>query len=118
MASSTSSRYRFQGGRRCQTGAHGDAAPDDRVPAHPRCAGPERGRYLVVLPEAQAALFGGGSQALKLANPISSELSDMRPSLFPNLIAAVAATSRKGIPRSLCSRLGRSMPATGPKTRR
>ncbi|MGI9480786.1 MAG: phenylalanine--tRNA ligase subunit beta, partial [Hyphomicrobiales bacterium] len=40
------------------------------------------------LPEDQAKMFGGGQAALKLANPISSELSDMRPSLMPNLIAA------------------------------
>ncbi len=35
------------------------------------------------LPEDQARLFGGGQPELKLANPISSELSDMRPSLLP-----------------------------------
>ena len=40
------------------------------------------------IPEEHAKLFGGGQAELKLANPISSELSDMRPSLIPNLIAA------------------------------
>jgi phenylalanyl-tRNA synthetase beta chain len=50
------------------------------------------------LPESQAVLFGGGSQSLKLANPISSELSDMRPSLFPNLIAAVGRNVAQGYP--------------------
>lgn len=41
------------------------------------------------LPAAHAKLFGGGARELSLANPISSELTDMRPSLLPNLIAAV-----------------------------
>ncbi|HUS55145.1 MAG TPA: phenylalanine--tRNA ligase subunit beta, partial [Thermohalobaculum sp.] len=46
--------------------------------------------------EAQAALFGGGAAALKLENPISSELSDMRPSLLPGLLAAVARNQARG----------------------
>lgn len=37
--------------------------------------------------EAQA--FGGGADALELANPISTELSSMRPSLLAGLIASV-----------------------------
>lgn len=48
------------------------------------------------LPEAHAVLFGGGQPELKLANPISSELSDMRPSLLPNLVAAVARNMARG----------------------
>ena len=50
------------------------------------------------LPEAQARLFGNGqrNRALVLANPISSELSDMRPSLLPNLIAAAARNMARG----------------------
>jgi phenylalanyl-tRNA synthetase beta chain len=35
---------------------------------------------------------------LKLANPISSELSDMRPSLLPNLLAAVGRNVAQGYP--------------------
>ena len=38
--------------------------------------------------EDEATTFGGGSDALKLSNPISSEMSDMRPSLLPGLMAA------------------------------
>src|SRR3982074_2202461 len=34
-----------------------------------------------------AELFGGGQAALALANPIASDLSDMRPSLPPGLVA-------------------------------
>ena len=48
------------------------------------------------LPEEQAKLFGGGQPELKLANPISSELSDMRPSLLPNLIAAAGRNMDRG----------------------
>ncbi|MCF6327783.1 MAG: phenylalanine--tRNA ligase subunit beta [Devosiaceae bacterium] len=36
----------------------------------------------------QAQMFGGGTAELALANPISAELSDMRPSLLPGLLAA------------------------------
>ena len=49
------------------------------------------------LPEAHAKLFGGGQLELKLGNPISSELSDMRPSLLPNLIAAAGRNAARGI---------------------
>ncbi|MGI9385875.1 MAG: phenylalanine--tRNA ligase subunit beta, partial [Methyloligellaceae bacterium] len=35
-----------------------------------------------------AALFGGGGDAVELANPISSEMSSMRPSLLPGLLQA------------------------------
>lgn len=45
---------------------------------------------------AQAELFGGGAPELELANPISSELSDMRPSLLPNLLAAARRNADRG----------------------
>ena len=48
------------------------------------------------LAENQARLFGGGQPELKLDNPISSELSDMRPSLLPNLIAATGRNLARG----------------------
>ena len=44
----------------------------------------------------QAVLFGGGSAALALANPIASDLSDMRPSLLPGLIAAIGRNAARG----------------------
>jgi len=44
----------------------------------------------------QAELFGGGKRELSLANPIASDLSDMRPSLLPGLIAAAQANSDRG----------------------
>ena len=39
--------------------------------------------------KAQAALFGGGIEELEVANPISSEMSDMRPSLLPGLLTGL-----------------------------
>jgi phenylalanyl-tRNA synthetase beta chain len=45
-----------------------------------------------------AELFGGGASELALANPIASDLSDMRPSLLPGLIAAVQANADRGFP--------------------
>jgi phenylalanyl-tRNA synthetase beta chain len=44
----------------------------------------------------QAQLFGGGQPALALANPIAAELSDMRPSLMPGLIAAAQRNADRG----------------------
>ncbi len=46
--------------------------------------------------EAQARHFGGGQASLRLANPISSEMTDMRPSLLPGLIAAARANANRG----------------------
>ena len=48
------------------------------------------------LPKRHAQLFGGGQKELELANPISSELSDMRPSLLPNLVAAAGRNLARG----------------------
>ncbi len=47
--------------------------------------------------EDQAKLFGGGSTALKLANPIASDMSDMRPSLLPGLLTAAQRNADKGL---------------------
>ncbi|MGP8233295.1 MAG: phenylalanine--tRNA ligase subunit beta [Methylovirgula sp.] len=44
----------------------------------------------------QALLFGGGDEALVLANPIASDLSDMRPSLLPGLVAAAKRNADRG----------------------
>jgi phenylalanyl-tRNA synthetase beta chain len=43
-----------------------------------------------------AELFGGGKPELALANPIAADLSDMRPSLLPGLIAASQANINRG----------------------
>jgi phenylalanyl-tRNA synthetase beta chain len=46
--------------------------------------------------QASAALFGGGTDATMLANPISSEMSHMRPSLLPGLLQAAARNQARG----------------------
>ena len=46
--------------------------------------------------QAAAALFGGGTDASMLANPISSEMSHMRPSLLPGLLQAAARNQARG----------------------
>src|SRR5438067_3508773 len=43
-----------------------------------------------------AELFGGGQAELALANPIASDLSDMRPTLLPGLVAAAQANANRG----------------------
>ncbi|MBC6441586.1 MAG: phenylalanine--tRNA ligase subunit beta [Rhodobacteraceae bacterium] len=45
---------------------------------------------------AGAALFGGGEDALALANPISIDMSHMRPSLLPGLLAAAVRNQVRG----------------------
>jgi phenylalanyl-tRNA synthetase beta chain len=44
----------------------------------------------------QAELFGGGKAELALANPIAADLSDMRPSLIPGLVAAAQKNADRG----------------------
>ena len=44
-----------------------------------------------------AELFGGGQRSLALANPISADLSDMRPSLVPGLVAAAERNVRRAL---------------------
>ena len=44
----------------------------------------------------EAEHFGGGAASLQLENPISSEMTTMRPSLLPGLLAAVARNRNRG----------------------
>jgi phenylalanyl-tRNA synthetase beta chain len=46
--------------------------------------------------EPHARHFGGGAPVLRLANPISSEMTDMRPSLLPGLLTAARANGHRG----------------------
>ena len=48
------------------------------------------------LPESHAKAFGGGAEHLNLVNPISADLSVMRPSILPNLLAAAARNQDRG----------------------
>ncbi len=45
----------------------------------------------------EAALLFGGSDAARLENPISSEMSHMRPALLPGLLQAAARNQARGI---------------------
>ncbi|WP_419740480.1 phenylalanine--tRNA ligase subunit beta [Ruegeria sp.] len=46
--------------------------------------------------QASAALFGGGDDATRLENPISSEMSHMRPDLLPSMLQAAARNQARG----------------------
>ncbi|MEP4197163.1 MAG: phenylalanine--tRNA ligase subunit beta [Aliishimia sp.] len=46
--------------------------------------------------QASAALFGGGEDITKLENPISSDMSHMRPALLPGLLQAAARNQARG----------------------
>ncbi|SMX26902.1 Phenylalanine--tRNA ligase beta subunit [Pelagimonas phthalicica] len=46
--------------------------------------------------QAAAELFGGGADVTRVANPISSEMSHMRPSLLPGLLQAASRNQARG----------------------
>jgi phenylalanyl-tRNA synthetase beta chain len=46
--------------------------------------------------QTSAALFGGGDDATMLENPISSEMSHLRPALLPGLLQAAARNQARG----------------------
>lgn len=46
--------------------------------------------------EAAATLFGGGAEAVRIDNPISSEMTHLRPDLLPGLLAAAARNQARG----------------------
>ena len=54
----------------------------------------------------QAQAFGGGAAGLALANPIASDLSDMRPSLLPGLAAAANRNAARGMNDSALFEVG------------
>ena len=45
---------------------------------------------------AAAALFGGGQEATRIENPISSEMTHLRPDLLPGLLQAAARNQARG----------------------
>ena len=53
-----------------------------------------------------AELFGGGKPELALANPIAADLSDMRPSLIPGLVAAAQKNTDRGFPDAALFEVG------------
>jgi phenylalanyl-tRNA synthetase beta chain len=48
------------------------------------------------IPKSHAEAFGGGAPELALSNPIASDMSDMRPSLLPSLLAAAQRNTDRG----------------------
>ncbi|MDX2259518.1 MAG: phenylalanine--tRNA ligase subunit beta [Hyphomicrobiaceae bacterium] len=63
----------------------------------------------------EAELFGGGSAALVLANPISTDLSTMRPSLLPGLLAAAQRNRNRGVPDVALFELGQAYAGPRPE---
>ncbi len=62
-----------------------------------------------------AESFGGGQPELTLANPIASDLSDMRPSLLPGLVAAAQANADRGFPDLALFEVGQIFEGDGPE---
>jgi phenylalanyl-tRNA synthetase beta chain len=63
----------------------------------------------------QAEQFGGGQAELSLANPIAAELSDMRPSLIPGLVAAAQKNADRGFPDVALFEVGQVFRGDGPQ---
>jgi phenylalanyl-tRNA synthetase beta chain len=58
------------------------------------------------LPAAQAALFGGAPEELRLVNPISADLDQMRPSILPNLLMAAQRNGDRFEPNAALFEIG------------
>src|SRR5262249_41242707 len=54
----------------------------------------------------RAELFGGAKSELALANPIAADLSVMRPSLLPGLLAAAQRNADRGLPDAALFEVG------------
>jgi phenylalanyl-tRNA synthetase beta chain len=66
----------------------------------------------------QAEAFGGGSAELALANPIASDLSDMRPSLLPGLLAGAQKNADRGLSDVALFEVGQIFRGAGPGDQR
>ena len=67
------------------------------------------------VPHSDAELFGGGGADLVLANPIASELSDMRPSLVPGLLRAAQRNADRGYPDAALFEVGQCFASDEPE---
>jgi phenylalanyl-tRNA synthetase beta chain len=67
------------------------------------------------IPRAHAKAFGGGADALELANPISSEMSSMRPSLLPGLLDAMKRNRNRGFADAALFELGQAYRGEAPE---
>ncbi len=66
----------------------------------------------------RATLFDGGAPALSLANPIAADLSDMRPSLLPGLVAAAQRNADRGLGDVALFEVGQIFKGDGEKDQR
>ena len=67
------------------------------------------------IPRDAAKVFGGGADALELANPISSEMSSMRPSLLPGLLDSVKRNRNRGFADAALFELGQAYRGEAPE---
>ena len=67
------------------------------------------------VPRGEAAHFGGGAAELDLANPISVEMTSMRPTLLPGLLTAVARNRNRGFSDAALFELGQVYRGTAPE---
>jgi phenylalanyl-tRNA synthetase beta chain len=58
------------------------------------------------MPRKDAELFGAAPDALRLANPISADLDQMRPSILPNLLQAAQRNADRGFPDAALFEVG------------
>ncbi|WP_439600647.1 phenylalanine--tRNA ligase subunit beta [Devosia sp.] len=70
------------------------------------------------IPAAEAQRFGGGAAELKLANPIASELTDMRPSLLPGLLGAAQRNTNRGLSELKLFEVGQVFHSVAPEGQR
>jgi phenylalanyl-tRNA synthetase beta chain len=68
--------------------------------------------------DAHAALFGGADETLAVANPVASELSQMRPSILGNLARAAQRSADHGTPNVRLFEAGPIYLGDGPKDQR
>lgn len=66
----------------------------------------------------QARMFGGADPALSLANPIAADLSDMRPSLIPGLLAAAKRNADRGLHDVALFEVGQTFTGAGENDQR
>ena len=72
---------------------------------------------MVVHRQQQAEQFGGGQAELALANPIAADLSDMRPSLIPGLVASAQKNADRGFPDVALFEVGQIFKGDQPEAR-
>ena len=60
------------------------------------------------IPAGEAKAFGGGAAGLELANPISTEMSSMRPGLLPGLLTALKRNRNRGFADAALFELGQA----------